>query len=82
VAMKVHDSLVGDTTESGVVRASRGALIGAGIGAAAGLVTAVIATHRSGVTDHSEDALAYVYFPAFGAFLGLVIGAVVGLVRH
>jgi hypothetical protein len=81
-ALNAHHPGVRDSTESRAVRWSHGALIGAGIGVAAGLVTAVIVTHGSGVTDHSEDALAYVYLPAFGAFVGLVIGGIVGLARN
>jgi hypothetical protein len=79
---KVSTPVSRDTTESRWVRASNGALIGAGIGAAAGLVTALIVTHGNGVSDHSEDAIAYVYLPAFGAFVGLVVGSIVGLTRH
>jgi hypothetical protein len=74
--------VVGDTTQSRAVRTSRGALIGAGIGAATGLLGAFIATHQASVTDHSEDALAYIYLPAFGALLGLVVGGIVGFVRN
>jgi hypothetical protein len=79
---KVSAPISRDTTESGWVRASNGALIGAGIGAAAGLVTALIVTHGNGVSDHSEDAIAYVYLPALGAFVGLIVGSIVGLTRH
>ena len=71
-----------DTTSSRAERVARGALIGAGVGAATGLVVALVATHSSGVTDHSEDALAYISIPAFGAFIGLIIGGAVGFFRH
>lgn len=81
-ATKRSSFSAGDTTSSRAERVSRGALIGAGVGAATGLVVALVATHSSAVTDHSEDALAYIYVPAFGAFLGLIIGGVVGFVRH
>lgn len=58
---------------------AKGALIGAGIGIAAGLVTAPILNAQNG--DHSEDAYTYIALPAFGAFLGLIIGGTVGWLR-
>ena len=71
-----------DTTSSKAERVSRAALIGAGVGAGTGLIVALVATHSPGVTDHSEDALAYIYIPALGALLGLLVGGVVGFVRN
>ena len=62
-------------------RTAHGALIGAGIGAATGLVVAVILTNQAKVTDHSEDALGYIALTSFGAFVGLVVGGIVGFVR-
>jgi ABC-type nitrate/sulfonate/bicarbonate transport system permease component len=81
-AGKLSYQVVGDTTPSRAARTSRDALIGAGIGAATGLVTAFIATHNASVTDHSEDGLAYIGFTAFGALVGLVVGGIVGFIRN
>jgi hypothetical protein len=73
-------------TESQIGEAGSGvahdALVGAAVGAGVGLVTAVVATTQPGVTDHSEDVLAYVVFIGLGAGLGLAAGALVGVVRH
>ena len=80
-AGKLSSRVRSDTAPSRALRTSRGALIGAGIGAATGLVAAFIGTHQASVTDHSEDALAYIYLPAIGAFLGLLIGGIVGFFR-
>ena len=65
--------------QGGAVGMANGALIGAGIGAAIGLVTAPIINAQN--SDHSEDALNYVVLPAFGAFLGLIVGGIVGWTR-
>ena len=67
-----------ETTSTIGGRTAIGALIGAGVGAAAGVVVAFIATHASNVSDHSEDGIAYVYLGAVGALVGLVVGAVAG----
>jgi hypothetical protein len=80
--LKVSDLLVRDSTSSRAARTSHGALVGAGIGAAAGTVAAFIATHNANVTDHSEDGLAYIGLLSFGAFVGLVVGGIVGFVRN
>jgi hypothetical protein len=61
---------------------SHSALVGAGIGAGTGLVVALIATHSSGVSDHSEDGMAYVTLISAGALIGLIAGTFVGLSRH
>ena len=71
-----------DTTRPTADRVARGALIGAAIGAGAGVVAAFVVTHKATVTDHSEDALAYLALPAFGALIGLVAGGIVGYFRH
>jgi hypothetical protein len=63
---------------SRVVSGAKGALIGAGIGAAGGLLLGVIAT--SDARDHSEDALAYMVLGTLGAFVGLIGGAIIGAV--
>jgi hypothetical protein len=55
-----------------------GALIGAGIGASAGLLYSVIISHRPGVTDHSEDSLLIILYTASGALIGLIAGGVAG----
>jgi hypothetical protein len=70
------------TTSSRSSRTAHDALIGAGVGAATGVVAAFIATHKASVTDHSEDSLAYIFFPAFGALIGLVVGGIVGFLRN
>ena len=58
---------------------SHDALVGAAIGAGAGLVTAVVATTRPTVHDHSEDAIGYVLFITLGAGSGLAVGTWWGL---
>jgi|SRR5689334_3406596 NhaP-type Na+/H+ or K+/H+ antiporter len=67
-----------DSTDPAIVRIANGALIGAGIGAGVGIIVAAFDTHSATVTDHSEDGLAYIAFAAFGAFIGLVVGGIVG----
>jgi hypothetical protein len=64
------------------VSVSHSALVGAGIGAGGGLLAGIIATHSSGVTDHSEDGLAYIALISAGALVGLVTGTIVGLARR
>jgi hypothetical protein len=81
-AGKLSHQVASDTTPSRAARTSRGALIGAGIGAATGLVVAFIATHNASVTDHSEDGLAYIGVTAFGALVGLIVGGIVGFIRN
>jgi hypothetical protein len=73
--------LVRDTTSSREARTVRGALIGAGIGAAIGLIGAFIASHKASVTDHSEDGLVAIYSVAYGALAGFVVGGIVGFIR-
>lgn len=73
---------VADTTSSRLVNTMRGALIGSAIGAGGGLILAYVETNKASVTDHSEDGLAYIYFTAFGALIGYVVGGVVGFVRN
>ena len=70
-----------DSTSSRLVNTMHGALIGSGIGAACGLIVALIETHN-GVTDHSEDGMAYITFGTIGALVGYVVGGVVGFVRN
>ena len=67
-----------DSTDPAIVRIANGALIGAGIGAGVGIVVALLDTQRATVTDHSEDGLAYIAFGALGAFIGLIVGGIVG----
>jgi hypothetical protein len=66
-------------TEGRAVRIANGALIGAGIGAAIGLIASPIINAQNG--DHTEDAMTYVVMPAFGAFLGLIFGGIAGSMR-
>lgn len=80
-ARKLSDPLGRDTTSSRASRTARGALIGAGIGAATGVVVAFISTQDASITDHSQDGLAYIYFPAVFTLAGLVVGGIVGFVR-
>jgi hypothetical protein len=61
------------------VRIANGALIGAGIGVAIGLIASPIVNAQNG--DHTEDSMTYVMLPAFGAFLGLIFGGIAGLMR-
>ena len=63
-------------TSGHAVGMANGALIGAGIGIAVGLVASPIVNSQN--ADHSEDAMTYILLPAFGAFLGLIIGGIVG----
>jgi hypothetical protein len=63
---------------SRLVGAAHGALIGAGVGAVGGLLTAVVLS--TSVTDHSEDFIAYVALTAIGTLAGLVGGAIIGAV--
>ncbi|HST07518.1 MAG TPA: hypothetical protein VLJ83_05065, partial [Gemmatimonadaceae bacterium] len=67
------------SSQSGAVGMANGALIGAGIGAALGLIASPILNAQS--SDHSEDAMTYVVVPAFGAFLGLIVGGIIGWTR-
>lgn len=55
---------------------ANGALIGAGIGIAVGLLASPIVNAQN--ADHSEDSMTYIVLPAFGAFLGLIVGGLVG----
>ena len=57
---------------------AKGAMIGAVAGTAAGVLTAYIYTHRSFVTDHSEDGLVYAVFIPTGLLLGALVGVIVG----
>jgi hypothetical protein len=56
----------------------RGALIGAAVGASAGLVYSISLTQRPGVTDHSEDSLLIIFYTASGALIGLIVGGIAG----
>jgi hypothetical protein len=60
---------------------SWGRYIGFGFlaGAALGTTAAFLATHASGVTDHSEDGLAYMFFIPTGAAVGAVVGGVLAV---
>ena len=71
-----------DTTSTPATPTERGAVIGAGIGAATGILAAIIATNQANVTDHSQDAWAYILFTSLGALVGLLVGTLVGFVRQ
>ena len=70
-----------DTSSTRTSVIARDALIGAGVGAVAGLITAVIGTQTKSYSDHSEDSLAYLYLPIYGAMVGVVAGVIVGLIQ-
>jgi len=69
-------SLVKSRDSGHAVGMANGALIGAGIGIAVGLVASPIVNSQN--RDHTEDSMTYIVLPAFGAFLGLIIGGIVG----
>jgi hypothetical protein len=71
-----------DSIQPKNISVSHFALVGAGIGAGAGLLAGAIASTQSHVTDHSEDAIAYIAFASAGALIGLVAGTIVGLTRR
>ena len=58
-------------------RVAHGVLIGAGVGAVAGVVVAAVTPHSS----HDEDALGYIAFGAIGAFVGMLVGGAIGATR-
>jgi hypothetical protein len=58
-------------------RVAHGVLIGAGVGAAAGIVVAAIAPHSSS----ADNGDAYIAFGAIGAFAGMLVGAAIGATR-
>ena len=60
-------------------RISHDALVGAGIGAATGLIASPILNAQN--SDHSEDGMTYVVLMSFGAFVGLVAGSIIGWTR-
>ena len=74
-----HSGSVKSSGQRGAVGMANGALIGAGIGAAIGLIASPILNAQN--SDHSEDAMTYIVLPAFGAFLGLIVGGIVGWTR-
>ena len=77
----VATRLGADSTQSRLVNTMHGALIGCGIGAGVGLVAALLGTQFGNVTDHSEDATAYIALGAFGALIGYVVGGVAGFMQ-
>lgn len=63
--------------------AVRWALIGAGIGAAVGVVTAIMLTAPiEGAADDSMDPLVFMVHVPLGALLGFGIGGLAGLIRE
>jgi hypothetical protein len=70
---------VADAAPGRASRASHDALVGAGIGAAVGLVASPILNAQN--SDHSEDGMTYVVLMSFGAFIGLVAGTIIGWTR-
>ena len=71
----------GDTASSRGSIVARDALIGAGVGAVTGLITAVIATQTGNYSNHENDTLLLMWLPIYGAMIGLVAGAIVGLIQ-
>ena len=55
-------------------RVAHGVLIGAGVGAVAGLVVAAASPHRS----DADNALGYIAAATLGAFVGMLVGAAIG----
>jgi hypothetical protein len=78
-AVKNHPGEVERFERGHAVGMANGALIGAGIGAAIGLVAAPIVNAQN--SDHGEDGMTYIVLPAFGVFLGLIVGGIVGWTR-
>jgi hypothetical protein len=70
-----------DTSASSRSIVTRDALIGAGVGAVTGLLTAVIVTQTGNYSNHSDDGLAYLWLPIYGAMVGVVAGVIVGLIQ-
>ena len=70
---------VADAAPGRASRVSHDALVGAGIGAAVGLVASPILNAQN--SDHSEDGMTYVALMSFGAFIGLVAGSIIGWTR-
>jgi branched-subunit amino acid ABC-type transport system permease component len=69
---------------SRVIHAAHDSLIGVGVGAAAGALTALILEHSSHgghYADHSEDGFMVAVSGVYGSFFGMIVGAIVGLVR-
>jgi len=55
-------------------RVAHGVLIGAGVGAAAGIIVAAASPHSS----HADNELGYIAAAGIGAFVGMVAGGVIG----
>jgi hypothetical protein len=62
---------------SRIVGAANGALIGAGIGTALGLIVAAVPAHG----DPTETTMDYIVAGTYGAFFGLIIGGTIGALR-
>jgi hypothetical protein len=77
-----HATFSGAVTRAAPGRASRvshDALVGAGIGAAVGLVASPILNAQN--SDHSEDGMTCVVLMSFGALIGLITGSIIGWTR-
>jgi len=76
--------LASDAAKSVDTRASVGRYMFVGLlsGAAAGTLGALLVTHQSSVTDHSEDGIVYMIFVPAGALAGLVAGGLLGAIAH
>lgn len=55
-------------------RVAHGVLIGAGVGAVAGIIVAAASPHSS----HADNELGYIAAAGIGAFVGMVVGGVIG----
>ena len=56
---------------------AHGVLVGAGIGAAVGIVVVAATPHSS----HEEDAMGYIIGATLGAFVGMLVGGAIGASR-
>jgi hypothetical protein len=56
---------------------AHGVLIGAGVGAAVGIVVVAATPHSS----HEDDAMGYIIGATLGAFVGMVVGGAIGASR-
>ena len=56
---------------------AHGVLVGAGVGAAVGLIVVVATPHSS----HDEDVLGYIAGATIGAFVGMIVGGAIGATK-
>jgi hypothetical protein len=56
---------------------AHGVLVGAGVGAAVGLIVVVATPHSS----HDEDVMGYIAGATIGAFVGMIVGGAIGATK-